>query len=187
MSILRFFVMISICLLFTNCKKDISDKKVKNNTEQQKLKDYIDFQYDEVIAFANINPMDYYDGDFNKELDIKKFKDTISVKLNSAQIKELNDILSGRKNKNTDSAMQVADCFYPRHSILFLNQNKIVNHIVVCFECNQVKGSKPTKASMENYQNFFNSLGLKMFDNPIEHSTYYDSIQQVHRNKIRQL
>lgn len=182
MNIIKFFAVISVSLLFINCKKDTVNKRMGNSAVPQKLNDYIDFQYDEVIAFANVNPMDYYDGDFDKELDLKNFKDTISVKLNSVQVEELNDILSGRKNQNIDSDTKIADCFYPRHNIIFLNQNKIVNHLVICFECNQVKGSKPSMASMKNYQDFFSSLGLKAFNNPIEHSTYYDSIQQTHKN-----
>jgi len=185
MNIIKFFAVISVCLLFINCKNDTVNKKTGNSTVPQKFNDYIDFQYDEVIAFANVNPMDYYDGDFDKELNPKSFKDTISVKLDSVQIKELNDILSGRKSQDINSDTKIADCFYPRHNIIFLNQNKIVNHLVICFECNQVKGSKPSKASMKNYQDFFSSLGLKTFDNPIEHSTYYDSIQQIHKKKIK--
>lgn len=171
---IRLFTLISIALFFISCK---NDKVVKDSHKQKNLKDYIDFPYDKVIAFATVNPMDYYDGNFDKELDVKKLKDTISITLNSVQIKDLNDILSGRRNQEKEATMKVSDCFYPRHNIIFLNQDKIVNHITVCFECNQVKGSKTPSADMKNYQDFFGSLGLKVFDNPIEHSEYYDSIQ----------
>lgn len=180
----RLFSFIALCLLIVGCKKDNENKTVKSKIIQdKKLKDYIDFKYDEIIAFASVNPMDYYDGDFDKELIVEKFKDTISTKLNLAQVKELNDILSGRKNQKIDSVTKVADCFYPRHNIIFLNKNKLVNHITVCFECNQIKSGKPSLASMKNFQDFFNSLGLKVFDNPIEHSTYYDSILLANQKK----
>ncbi|MBB6371351.1 hypothetical protein [Chryseobacterium shigense] len=181
---IKLFSLIVLCLLIAGCKKDSENKVVKTKITQNKnLKDYIDFEYDEVIAFASVNPMDYYDGDFDRELNVKKFKDTVSRKLNPAQIRELNDILSGRKNQKIYSVAAIADCFYPRHNIIFLNKNKLVNHIVVCFECNRIKGSKPSLASMKNFRDFFNSLGLKVFDNPIEHSAYYDSIQLMHKKK----
>lgn len=64
--------------------------------------DYIDFEYDKVIAFASVQPMDYYGDDFDKKIDLAKFTDTISKTLNSTQIQDLNTILSGRKNNDAD-------------------------------------------------------------------------------------
>lgn len=174
----RFYILLILCLLLVNCKNDKDKIIIENKTiGKQNLKDYIDFKYDKVIAFASVDPMDSYDGDFNEKLDIKKFKDTISKTLNLSQIENLNDILSGRKNLAIDSVTTVADCFYPRHNIIFLNKNKIINHIAVCFECNDIKSSKHPLASMENFEEFFNSTGLKVFYNPIEHTEYYDSLK----------
>ncbi|WBV59342.1 hypothetical protein PFY12_09760 [Chryseobacterium camelliae] len=152
--------------------------------KKQNIKDYIDFKYDKVIAFASVNPMDYYDGDFNEKFDVKKFNDTISKTLNSTQLKELNDILSGRKNEHTDHN-SISDCFYPRHNILFLNKDKIIHHITVCFECNAMKSSKQPLASMKNLEDFFSSLSLKVFSDPFEHAKYYDSLKSSHRYKLQ--
>jgi uncharacterized protein YjgD (DUF1641 family) len=179
----RIFPFIILCLVLINCKNDQKDETVSTNSvKNQSLKDYIDFKYDKVIAFASVNPMDYFDGNFDKELNVKKFKDTVSRSLTPNQIKNLNDILSGRKNRKTDSITAVSDCFYPRHNIIFLDKNKkIVNYIVVCFECNQIKSNKPTSASMKNFEDFFNSIGLKVFYNPYEHKKYYDSLKLANK------
>lgn len=178
----KFFTLIIFCLFLINCKND-RQKKVGENLpiKKQNLKDYIDFKYDKVIAFASVNPMDYYGDDFNEKIDVKKFKDTISKTLNSTQIKDLNDILSGRKNQKIDSAAVAADCFYPRHNIIFIKDKKVISHIVVCFECNQIKSNKIPLASMENLEEFFNTIGLKVFYNPIEHKKYYDSLKLINK------
>ncbi|WP_267403496.1 MULTISPECIES: hypothetical protein [unclassified Chryseobacterium] len=179
----RTFYIIFFCLFIVSCKKDNVNELVKSNFAQNKnLKDYIDFKYDKVIAFVSVNPMDYYDGDFDKELNVKKFKDTISKTLKPFQIKYLNDILSGRENQNPFASVIFTDCFYPRHNLIFLKDKKIINYISVCFECNNIKSSKPPHANMKNYIAFFNSINLKMFNNPIEHSKYYDSIKLAHKN-----
>lgn len=169
------FLLICFTLLI-NCneKKQAEDSQFTNN-KPQNLRSFIDFKYDQVIAFATVNPMEQPNiNDFN----LDKFKDTISRRLDSNQIHTLNDILSG-KEKNSEDNLGVADCFYPRHNIVFLNKNKVVNYILICFECNDVKSSKPTFASMKNYEDFFNSLGLKAFHDPFEHATYYDSIKPI--------
>ncbi|MFC7346443.1 hypothetical protein ACFQO9_06955 [Chryseobacterium zhengzhouense] len=180
---LRFYTLFIFCLFLVHCKND-KDKVVVENTivRKQNSKDYIDFKYDKVIAFASVNPMDYYGDDFNKKIDVKKIKDTISKTLNLNQIEILNNILSGRNNFTIDSVTTVADCFYPRHNIIFLNENKIVNHIAICFECNDIKSSKQPLASMGNFEEFFNSIGLKVFYNPIEHKGYYDSLKLSNKN-----
>jgi hypothetical protein len=176
----RIFIILTASSLLIGCKKDQSKSEVTSNVNKNKNhKDYIDFKYDKVIAFASVNPMDYFDVDFDKELDVKKFKDTISRKLDLNQIKKLNDILIGKQDDDLSDPVVSADCFYPRHNIIFLKEEKIVNYISVCFECNQIKSSKPTSAKMQNFADFFNSINLKMFYSPIEHKEYYDSLKLI--------
>lgn len=176
----RIFIILAVSLLLIGCKKDQSKTEVNSNvTKNKNRRDYIDFKYDKVIAFASVNPMDYFDGDFDKELDVKKFKDTISRNLDLNQIKKLNNILSGKQDDDLSDPAVSADCFYPRHNIIFLKEEKIVNYISICFECNQIKSSKPTSAKMQNFADFFNSINLKMFYSPIEHKEYYDSLKLV--------
>ena len=178
----RFYILLILFLI--SCKKDKDKFVVENKTnEKQNLKDYIDFKYDKVIAFASVDPMDYYDDDFNEKIDVKKFKDTISKTLNATQIKNLNDILSGRKNLKIDSVTTVADCFYPRHNVIFLKDEKIINDIVVCFECNKIKSTKLPLANMYNLEKFFNSIGLKVFYNPLEHAEYYNYLKFTKKKK----
>ena len=170
--------------MLIGCKKDQLKTEVNSNvTYNKNRRDYIDFKYDKVIAFATVNPMDYFDSNFDKELNVKKFKDTISRNLHLNQIKKLNDILSGKGTGNLLDSTTTADCFYPRHNIIFLKDEKIVNYISICFECNQIKSSKPSSAKMQDYVDFFNSINLKMFYNPLEHKKHYDSLKLVNKKK----
>ncbi|UFH30618.1 hypothetical protein LNP04_11595 [Chryseobacterium sp. C-71] len=176
----RIFIITLVFLLLIGCKKDQLNNEVNSNvTKNKNSTDYIDFKYDKVVAFASVDPMDYFDGNFDKELDVKKFKDTISRKLDLNQIKKLNDILSGKENSNLSDSAISADCFYPRHNIIFLKDQKVVNYISVCFECSQIKSSKPILAKMQNFVDFFNSINLKMFYNPLDHKEYYDSLKFI--------
>lgn len=138
------------------------------------ISNYIDFKYSKVIAFATVDPMD--SPNLQKGNAFPGFHDTISRTLDSLQILALNDVLSGRKGIAPDSAA-VADCFYPRHNIVFLdNAGHVLHYLAICFECNRRKASKSTPASMESLAALFNSIGLPVFDRPDWHSQYYDSI-----------
>lgn len=182
---MRILTILILCLLLVGCKEYKATESLKKATvKKQNLKDYIDFEYDQVIAFATVDPMEYHETGA-KDLDFNKFHDTISRKLSPAQIKKLNTILSGKENKNDDSPLH-ADCFYPRHNIAFLDKDKkVVNHILICFECNNIESSKPSLASMKNYEDFFNSLGLKVFYSPFEHADYYNSIKLSNNSKFK--
>jgi hypothetical protein len=50
-----------------------------------KPKNYLDFEYSKVKAFATVDPFDYSELYFAKKLDPSKFHDTISVTLDSLQ------------------------------------------------------------------------------------------------------
>lgn len=169
-------------MLFISCNEKGQQASSTITNSKKNFKSYIDFKYDDVLAFATVNPMEQ--PNITDSINLKKFNDIISIKLNDLQINKLNDILSGKENSNDDDISR-SDCFYPRHNIVFLNKNTIVNYILICFECNDVKSSKPTSASMKNYKDFFNSLGLTVFYNPFEHAAYYDSIKPLHKNRFR--
>lgn len=172
-----------------------NNKVTKNNTENLSEdttwvtvtpKNYLDFEYSEAIAFATVDPFDYSDLYYSKTIDLSKFHDTISILLNSDQVQYLNDILSGRHRKphpNSGTEYYEADCFYPRHNIIFLDKkDSIVNFISICFECANSKESKSFLADMDNMRLFFESIGLKVFDRPDHYKQYYDS---VHKSKKR--
>jgi hypothetical protein len=180
----KLLTLLIFCLFLADCKNSKEMNLPENQIVQKSyFNDYIDFEYDKVIAFASVQPMDYYGDDFDKKIDLAKFTDTISKTLNSTQIQDLNTILSGRKNNDADQ-IAVADCFYPRHNVLFLNKGKTVTHISVCFECNIIKSNKKPLTNMKNLEDFFNSLGLKVFNNPYEHLQYYKSLKINNENKL---
>jgi hypothetical protein len=177
-------LLIIIALFFlTNC----SDEKIPDKKTENKPLDtinYLDFKFAKVSAFATVDPFDPNDVFYTKKMDPSKFHDTINRDLDDKQIKYLGEILSGKLNKDTTTERLLADCFYPRHNIIFLNdQDSIVNYISVCFECNRVAASKYGKASMDNYSDFFNSVGLKVFDRPDYYKTYYDSLSKLRPNR----
>jgi hypothetical protein len=177
-------------LTFGCSENKVAEKKADNAPDTVwvtvKPENYLDFEYSKAIAFATVSPFDYSDLYFSRTMDPSQFHDTISIRLDSLQTAYLNDILSGRHRKpypqgGTEQA--VADCFYPRHNIIFLDKrDSIVNYISVCFECGNTKQSKSDLADMDNMQAFFDAIGLKVFDRPDYYEQHYDSL-----NKLRQL
>ena len=115
------------------------------------------------------------------EIDRKKITDTISIVLNSKQIEKLNKIL-GSPDEIKEKI--VADCFYPRHNLLFLDKkNNITTYVLVCFECNQLKSNKKINQNLKNYETFFNELGLKVFYNPMEHHDYFENLKSKKQSR----
>jgi len=149
-------------------------------------KNYLDFEYSKVIEFATVEPFDYSNLYFSKTMDPSKFHDTISITLDSLQTDFLNDLLSGRHRKPYPEGgieRTVADCFFPRHNIIFLDKrDSIVNYISICFECGNTMKSKSDLADMDNMQTFFDSIGLKVFDRPDYYGQYFDSLNKIRKH-----
>jgi hypothetical protein len=144
---------------------------------------YLDFKFSKAVAFASLHPHTYAESFYETKRDLGNVRDTISRTLNVNETEYLNSILSGKQNKDTSLVKAVADCFTPRHTILFLDdKDSIINYIFVCFECNRVASSKSQQASMDNYREFFNSVGLKVFDRSDYHERYYDSQNRFKKN-----
>lgn len=187
----RFYILTIILVLIVACSDHKVDEKNSENSSDTVWmsvtpKNYLDFKYSKAIAFATVDPFDYSDLYFSKTIDPSKFHDTINITLDSLQINYLNDLLSGRHRKpypKGELARSVADCFYPRHNIIFLDKHdSVVNYISICFECGNTKQSKPDLADMDNMQSFFNSIGLKVFDRPDFYSQYYDSMNKLRKH-----
>jgi hypothetical protein len=171
--------------LVIGCWNDkVTEKKLHNtsSTPAATPKNYLDFKYSKAIAFATVDPFDYSELYFSKDMDLSKFHDTISITLDSSQTAYLNGLLSGRYRKPSpqdDAERTIADCFYPRHNIIFTDKrDNILNYISVCFECGNVKQSKSYLADMDNMRSFFNSIGLKVFDRPDHYEQYYNSLRK---------
>lgn len=166
--------------ILTNCS-DIKTDEYKTSIDTI---NYLDFKFSKVIAFATVDPfapaeMYMYS---TKKMNLSKFGDTISRTLDNSQIDFLAKILSGKLNR--DTLPDPADCHNPRHNIIFLNdKDSVLNYISVCFECITMRSSKPHKASFNNFADFFNSLGLKVFDRPDYYKQYYDSLNKLRPNR----
>ena len=179
-----------IYFLLMACSSDpATNEKVALDNRKTSIvpKNYLDFNYSKAVAFVSVDPFDFTNVYFKKDAFMSSFKDTISKTLDSSQTAFLNDILSGRKRDENESNDTLgADCFYPRHNIIFLDKkNAVVNYIAICFECNQRETSKRDLASMRNYANFFDSIGFKLFDTPMEHAHYYDSLNKLKKQPKR--
>jgi len=174
-----------ICVASVRCGNNntVDKDAIINDTDWVTVtpKNYLDFNYSKVIAFATVDPFDYSEL-WGENINLSKFHDTISKTLDSTQVVFLNDLLSGRHRKpyTKETGKDIADCFYPRHNIIFLDQqDSAINYISVCFECGNRKQSKAALADMENYETFFNSIGLKVFDRPDYYKQYYDSLNKL--------
>lgn len=82
-----------------------------------------------------------------------------------------------------------ADCFDPRHAIVYYDIEEPVAAIVVCFECGKLYTYPKfeQKISLHNYLKnfdpFFVKLGMPVFSNPVEYDAYMDSVQAIGKRK----
>ena len=136
---------------------------------------WMNFHFDKVIAFATVDPFLRIPNSGNR-IDLTNLKDTISITLTKKQISTLDSVIIGKKNFDTTNISR-ADCFNPRHNIIFLNQDTVVNYILVCYECGYYRTSKNgIKGNLVAFKTFFDNLGLQVFGRPDYHSKYYDSL-----------
>jgi hypothetical protein len=177
-------LIICICILLS-CKNESNVNSESNNIILSDTNDlnWLDFKFDSVIAFATVDPFLMIPQSHNK-IDLSNIKDTISITLSKNQISILDSVVNG-KCKVIGKEILPADCFNPRHNIVFFDGDSIVNFISVCYECGYYRASKNNiKGGLESFKYFFNGLGLKVFDRPDFHSKYYDSVL-AHRKYIR--
>lgn len=170
-------------LLFSGCGGAEENKADSINQEYITVEpvNYLDFKPAKVVAFATVDAFDYPAAFHHNNVDLSKFGDTISVTLNTSQIDLLNEILSGEHRKPylpDKNGRTVADCFYPRHNVLFLDENdSVIHYLSVCFECGNRKTSKQDLADMDNLAMFFNDVELPVFERPDYYAVHYDSVK----------
>ena len=169
---LRYLSSIVFTFLFWGCNNlDKSSNSSTNNKSQT------------VIAFATLGSFDYSDFENKKQIVPRKFRDTISHILTNFEISYLQRLLDGQLTKDSSKIQLEADCFYPRHNILFIDENgKLTDYVLVCFECSKIKSTKTHKASLSDFENFFNSIGLKTFNRPDYHYKFYDSLLKTRKH-----
>lgn len=174
----RLLIIIAFFVL-TNCSGDKStDNKTDVPENAADTINYVDFNYSKVIAFATVDPFDpnYLYG--QKKMNLSDFGDTISRTLDQSQTSKLINILNGKTKR--EGVIEGADCHNPRHNIAFLNSvDSVLNYVSVCFECRTIISTKPQKGSFVSYEEFFNSIGLKVFDRADYYRVYYDSIARL--------
>ncbi|ABG59734.1 hypothetical protein [Cytophaga hutchinsonii] len=169
------FIILIICTL--SCENRIEKNHSSICKSDSTNENWLNFKYDSVITFATIDPF-YRILNKGNLIDLSEINDTISVSLSERQIETLDSIINGLKNKPGKKIFP-ADCFNPRHNIIFLNRDTLVNYISVCYECGYYRSSKPNiKGDLNAFKTLFDNLGLKVFDRPDYHSKYYDSIIQ---------
>ena len=176
-------LLLGIVIVSCNTKTD------ENNLSTSKLhvfapqQNWINFKYDRIIAFATVDPF-YRISNKGNLIDLTDIKDTISITLTKNQIETLDSLINGNKNISNKEILP-ADCFNPRHNIIFLNNDTLVNYISVCYECGFYRSSKPNiKGNLKSFKAFFDNLGLKVFNRPDYHSKYYDSIIKLRNHNL---
>jgi len=96
---------------------------------------------------------------------VKGIKDRIV--LTTQQSDSLFSILFDYKTKREGSVVPDADCYNPRHSIIFYHRTKPIAFLEVCLECGGTRHSKDTNFGvfcddkMCMLQKFFKSIGVK--------------------------
>ncbi|MCR6640557.1 MAG: hypothetical protein NVV82_16545 [Sporocytophaga sp.] len=96
----------------------------------------------EFIAYDSTSQADFFGGRIIK---MKEPHDSLSsvrirerVKLNGGQIDTLFSILHDYKINNDNTFGEAAACYNPRHAILFYKNNKLIEILEICFECQQL-------------------------------------------------
>lgn len=118
------------------------------------------FSYENLLNNFSEDPSTIEDGNFLiREQDIKD-----SINLSMPQIDSLEGVLFGYTGGNYD----LADCYLPRHTIVFYNKGKAITFLEICMECN---GSRThdkmsvgiSAEKMKMLKEFFKSIGITYF------------------------
>jgi hypothetical protein len=150
-----FFILFSSCA--TNKNDKIEVKSIFNQTKKIEIYAYLDKNRwekkdrNEYLKANNINVIP------SKYLRNK-------IVLNHNQIKKLEKELIKSKQKIEDRA----DCFDPRHTIVFYNENEdILGDIELCFQCSRANSSKKLKIlgdKMLFQRKLFQEFGINYFE-----------------------
>ncbi|MDJ1473501.1 hypothetical protein [Xanthocytophaga flava] len=105
--------------------------------------------------------------------------------LSEKQVLEIETLFTETIENDTE---RWADCFNPRHAIVYYDdQHRPTNAILACFECSKIETFPNAQENLdlyiENFRSFFEKLGLPVFNNPIEHQAYIDSLKTLKKTK----
>lgn len=100
------------------------------------------------------------------------------IRLSSDQTDQLTDILYNYNYslEPVSGQQSQAGCYYPRHSIIFLDKSKKVTaYLEICFECKGIESNIPEEhfgvfcaGKYELLRDFFASIGITFFENKID-------------------
>lgn len=127
-------------------------------------KQWMGIEYDSVRAYYydNLNLEDSTSIIYNSKLNPTVFNSQGQL-LTEAQA-QLLDSLNNTPQEPTYEDAGVADCYNPRHGLVFYKNEQPVAHVSVCFDCRGMKAAPHTK-----YLRVDRLLSLfKQFDMPIE-------------------
>ncbi len=87
----------------------------------------------------------------------------------------------------SDSLYSVADCFTPRHIIVYHdNKGEMTAAILVCYDCSKTEVFPAVTENLniytENFRALFQEVGFPVFDNPLQHQAHIDSLKFLKKN-----
>ena len=131
------------------------------------------------LAYSWIRVQDSGKRDF-----FEKVRNEKNVVLSNTQVKKIETLFT---TTVSDSLIIGADCFNPRHIIVYYNQkDELTAAILICHECSKMQFFPEAKEDLniytENFRHLFQELGLPVFDNPLQHQVYIDSLKFLKKN-----
>lgn len=164
------------CNSSTSDEQQTQEKETHTQKELEETKQWIDFEYDSVVAYLyNVDSASYkYSenivfGDSLSNTIISEYSTTLS----SSEIAKVSQVMSTTPEKE-----YFADCFDPHHGIVFYKQGKIMGHISICFLCDNMH-AKPetfvTEPSPKKFKQLFLDHGIPVFESIDEYHDFNGS------------
>jgi hypothetical protein len=176
---LRQFFILILTIMSCGCSKTDNSRNSEQKTNVEKVKriEWVNFKYKAVKGYVTQTPWTDEPIVANDKLSTE-VSDKFEIELNSNQEKRLVDILS---KVDPPGQYTVADCFYPRHGFVFWDSlNRPTAFISICFECNKIEATpKLNKVDLSELEVFCREIGLPVFDTPIDHKKYFDSLDRI--------
>lgn len=166
---------IPLILLIIAGSCDKSDTTSRKDTFTTKNSfNWVTFEYKNVKGYVTRTP-------WTKDLLVVNDRlsnlvsEEFEIALTPKQEKTLLKILN---KANSDSDTSAADCFYPRHGFVFWDSvGRPSAHVSICFECNRLQAQPElNNFDLMELESFCQEIGLPVFDNPLEHEKYFDSL-----------
>ena len=168
------FSIILITALFS-CKEEASNTDALNDEMNEQECVYKKYPYpkDSVFPFSQADKIEIiaYDSAFGSAFTggrihgytIERLRDSMSIKsnirdkviLNKNQADTLFSIFVDYTFENASTGIVSADCYNPRHAILFYKDGQLIEYVEICFECARIEFiGRKSKFAKFCYNNF---------------------------------